>query len=74
MDPTRTPTEDRTRLKDSPVEHPDRPLGIRLVREAHGSETSRAPVCPKRDVRPLDRAGLPKQILEVLPLYVEREL
>ena len=64
----------KEKRRRSPVEHAHRALRVVVGREDDGAETPRASVGAQRDVRAQNRARLAEEVLEVLPLAVEREL
>ena len=70
----RRKTKPREKKTHSPIKHAHRALRIRLVRKAHRPKPARAPIRAERNVRALHRARLPEQVLQVLPLDVERQL
>lgn len=57
--------------RDVPFKQSYRDLSVLLCAVLNRPESSTPPVAPESDVRPLDVAGCPEEILEVLPLEVE---
>lgn len=57
-----------------PVQRFHRSVRIRLRLKQHRAKAPRPPVRSERDVRADDGADLAEQVLEVLPLALEREL
>lgn len=66
--------DQRGREKRLPVEQIHRAVGVYFCGKDDSPEPARSTIRPQSDVGARNRASLPKQVLEILPLAVEGKL